>query len=176
MQQDSNRPYVVDPNAQAGSPQSESATAPVGSAGAPSPAQIGGAGAPVSTGLTPNVAGALSYFLGPITGVIFVLLDKNDRFVRFHAFQSILLSGAWIAFWVAFDIVSIILGQIPLLGFLALIVGLLLSVVLGLGGLALWVALMVMAYQGKSPKLPVIGVMAERYAAGPAGPAAGPSI
>lgn len=63
---------------------------------------------------------------------------------------------------------SIILGQIPLLGLLALIFGLLLSVALGLGGLALWVALMVMAYQGKSPKLPVIGNMAERYAAGPA--------
>jgi len=139
----------------------------MGSAGAPSATQIGGAGAASGTGLTPNVAGALSYFLGPITGVIFVLLDKNDRFVRFHAFQSILLSGAWIAFWVAFDIVSIILGQIPLLGVLAVLFGLLLSVVLGLGGLVLWIALMVMAYQGKSPKLPVIGVMAERYAAGP---------
>jgi len=63
--------------------------------------------------------------------------------------------------------VSIILGQIPLLGLLAVLFGLLLSVVLGLGGLVLWIALMVMAYQGKSPKLPVIGVMAERYAAGP---------
>jgi uncharacterized membrane protein len=155
MQQDNNRPYVVEPSVQAGSPP-EGAPAPVGSAGIPA-----------GTGLTPNVAGALSYFLGPITGVIFVLLDKNDRFVRFHAFQSILLSGAWIAFWIAFDIVSIILGQIPLLGLLAVLFGLLLSVVLGLGGLVLWVALMVMAYQGKSPKLPVIGVMAERYAAGP---------
>ena len=167
MQQDSTRPYVVEPNVQAGAPQPEGAPAPVGSAGTPSAAPLGGVGAPSGTGLTPNVAGALSYFLGPITGVIFVLLDKNDRFVRFHAFQSILLSGAWIAFWVAFDIVSIILGQIPLLGLLAVLFGLLLSVVLGLGGLVLWVALMVMAYQGKSPKLPVIGVMAERYAAGP---------
>jgi uncharacterized membrane protein len=167
MQQDNNRPYIVEPSVQAGSPQPDGAPASVGSAGAPSAAQIGGAGAAVGTGLTPNVAGALSYFLGPITGVIFVLLDKNDRFVRFHAFQSILLSGAWIAFWVAFDIVSIILGQIPLLGLLAVLFGLLLSVVLGLGGLVLWIALMVMAYQGKSPKLPVIGVMAERYAAGP---------
>ncbi len=167
MQQDSTRPYVVEPNVQAGSPQPDGAPASAGSAGAPSATQIGGAGAAVGTGLTPNVAGALSYFLGPITGVIFVLLDKNDRFVRFHAFQSILLSGAWIAFWIAFDIVSIILGQIPLLGLLAVLFGLLLSVVLGLGGLVLWIALMVMAYQGKSPKLPVIGVMAERYAAGP---------
>ncbi len=167
MQQDNNRPYIVEPSVHAGGPQPDGAPTPAGSAGAPSAAQLGGAGAAVGTGLTPNVAGALSYFLGPITGVIFVLLDKNDRFVRFHAFQSILLSGAWIAFWVAFDIVSIILGQIPLLGLLAVLFGLLLSVVLGLGGLVLWIALMVMAYQGKSPKLPVIGVMAERYAAGP---------
>ena len=165
MPQDSNRPDVAEPDGAAG----------------PRPPDAGvqarSAGLPASSGLTPNVAGALSYFLGPITGVIFVLLDKNDRFVRFHAVQSILLSGAWIAFWVAFDIVSIILGQIPLLGRLAVLFGLLLSVVLGLGGLALWVALMVMAYQGKRPKLPVIGVMAERYAAGPAaGPAAGQSL
>ena len=165
MQQDSNRPYVVDPTVQAGSPQPDGAV-PLGSAGAPGVTQTGGVGMPTSTGLSPNAAGALSYFLGPITGVIFVLLEKNDRFVRFHAFQSILLSGAWIAFWVAFDVVSIILGQIPLLGLLALIFGLLLSVVLGLGGLILWIALMISAYQGKSWKLPIIGVMAERYAAG----------
>ncbi len=167
MQQDNNRPYVVEPSVQAGAPQPEGPAVQAGSAGIPAGVQGLSAGAAVGTGLTPNVAGALSYFLGPITGVIFVLLDKNDRFVRFHAFQSILLSGAWIAFWIAFDIVSIILGQIPLLGLLAVLFGLLLSVVLGLGGLVLWVALMVMAYQGKSPKLPVIGVMAERYAAGP---------
>jgi len=153
----------VEPSVQAGAPQPEGPAVQAGSAGTPGGVQGLSAGAAVGTGLTPNVAGALSYFLGPITGVIFVLLDKNDRFVRFHAFQSILLSGAWIAF----DIVSIILGQIPLLGLLAVLFGLLLSVVLGLGGLVLWVALMVMAYQGKSPKLPVIGVMAERYAAGP---------
>ncbi len=167
MQQDNNRPYIVEPSVQAGSPQPEGPAVQAGSTGIPVGVQAGSAGIPAGTGLTPNVAGALSYFLGPITGVLFVLLDKNDRFVRFHAFQSILLSGAWIAFWVAFDIVSIILGQIPLLGLLAVLFGLLLSVVLGLGGLVLWVALMVMAYQGKSPKLPVIGVMAERYAAGP---------
>ncbi len=153
----------MEPSVQAGAPQPEGPAVQAGSAGTPGGVQGLSAGAAVGTGLTPNVAGALSYFLGPITGVIFVLLDKNDRFVRFHAFQSILLSGAWIAF----DIVSIILGQIPLLGLLAVLFGLLLSVVLGLGGLVLWVALMVMAYQGKSPKLPVIGVMAERYAAGP---------
>ncbi len=168
MQQDSTRPSIVDPSVQAGSPQTDGPAVQAGPAGIPAGVQGLNVGVPTGAGLAPNVAGALSYFLGPITGVIFVLLDKNDRFVRFHAFQSILLSGTWIAFWVAFDIVSIILGQIPLLGWLALIFGLLLSVALGLGGLALWVALMVMAYQGKSPKLPVIGNMAERYAAGPA--------
>ena len=165
MQQDNNRPYVVDPSVQAGSSQPDGAV-PLSGAGAPGAAPLSGAGMTTGTGVAPNVAGALSYFLGPITGVIFVLLEKNDRFVRFHAFQSILLSGAWIAFWIAFDIVSIILGQIPLLGLLAVLFGLLLSLVLGLGGLILWIALMISAYQGKSWKLPIIGVMAERYAAG----------
>ena len=54
---------------------------------------------PVGTGLAPNVAGALSYVLGLVTGILFVLLER-DRFVRFHAFQSILVSVAWIVFWV----------------------------------------------------------------------------
>ena len=71
MQRDSTRPYVVEPNVQAGSPPPEIAPTSMGSAGAPSATQLGGAGAASGTGLTPNVAGALSYFLGPITGVLF---------------------------------------------------------------------------------------------------------
>ena len=115
------------------------------------------------TGLTPNVAGALCYVLGFITGVIFLMLEK-DRFVRFHAYQSIIVSAAWIVFWVAFSILSGILGMIPFLGILVVLVGLLLSLGLGLGGFVLFILLIVRAYQGKTWKLPYIGDMAERYA------------
>lgn len=118
---------------------------------------------PQGTGLAPNVAGALSYLLGPVTGIVFVLLER-DRFVRFHAFQSILLAVAWIVFWIGFSIIEAILRFTPALALLVALIGLLLSLVLGLGAFILWIVLMIRAYQGSRWKLPVIGNMAERYA------------
>ena len=76
-----------------------------GSIPAPMPAAAPVAGA----GLTPNVAGALTYLLGLITGILFLVIDpfKTDRFVRFHAFQSIFFNVAWIAFWIVWTIVGL---------------------------------------------------------------------
>lgn len=119
------------------------------------------------TGLEPNVAAALSYVLGIVTGVIFVALER-DPFVRFHAFQSILLTVAWIAVWIVLSVIGAVLAVVPILNILALIIGFLISLGLGLGGLLLWIVLMIKAYQGQRLKLPIIGPMAERYAAGQA--------
>jgi uncharacterized membrane protein len=116
------------------------------------------------TGIAPNVAGALSYVLGFITGIVFLLLEK-DPFVRFHAYQSILLSAAWVVLQIAFSILSSILLQIPFLGFLVVIIGLLVSLVLGLGMFVLEIMLIIKAFQGQRWKLPFIGDMAEKYAA-----------
>lgn len=124
----------------------------------------GMSGAQGGTGMAPNVAGALSYVLGLITGIIFVLLEK-DSFVRFHAFQSIVFNVAWIALWIAFTIFSAIVGFIPAVGgILALIIGFIVSLGLGLGGFVLWIVLIIKAYQGQRWKLPYLGDMAERYA------------
>ena len=114
-------------------------------------------------GLAPNLAGALSYVLGFITGIVFLMISK-DRFVRFHAYQSILLSLGWVVFWIAVSIVEAILFQIPFLGFLVAIVSMLAGLLLGLGLLVLWIVLMLKAYQGQQWKLPFIGNMAQRYA------------
>src|SRR5438067_11531213 len=109
---------------------------------------VGGSGAGSSgSGLEPNIAAALSYVLGLLTGVIFVVMER-DTFVRFHAWQSILLTVAWIVFWIAFTVVAAILGHVPFLGFLVAIFGILLSFGLGLGGLLLWIVLILKAYQG----------------------------
>src|SRR6185437_11047103 len=70
------------------------------------------AGVPVapaaSSGISSNAAGALSYLLGLITGIVFLLVEpyKNNPFVRYHAFQSIFLNVAWIAFWVVWGIIG----------------------------------------------------------------------
>ena len=114
-------------------------------------------GAPGVTGSTmgmdPNVAAGLSYLFGWVTGLIFFLMEKQNRFVRFNAMQSIMLSGAYIVFLIFVSIVSEVL---PFLGFL--------NGLASLGMLVMWVILMVNAFQGKYFKLPVIGDYAERYA------------
>ena len=115
-------------------------------------------------GLTPNVAGALAYLVGFITGILFLVIDpfKSDRFVRFHAFQSIFFNVAWIAFWIAWTIIGLILTAVShgLFGIILLPVNLLVSI----GGLCLWIYLMYAAYQGKTIKLPIIGQLAAKQA------------
>jgi uncharacterized membrane protein len=114
-----------------------------------------------STGLAPNVAGALAYLLGPITGILFFLLEKENRFVRYHAAQSITLGLLWIALSVAFSVLSGMLVMVPVLGWL---VALLLSVVFGLGGLFLWLFLMWRAFQGREWESPIAGPLARKLA------------
>jgi uncharacterized membrane protein len=114
-----------------------------------------------STGLAPNVAGALAYLLGPITGILFFLLEKENRFVRYHAAQSITLGLVWIALSVLFSVLSGMLVMVPVLGWL---VALLLSVVFGLGGLFLWLFLMWRAFQGREWESPIAGPMARKLA------------
>jgi uncharacterized membrane protein len=114
-----------------------------------------------STGLAPNVAGALAYLLGPITGILFFLLEKENRFVRYHAAQSITLGLVWIALSVLFSVLSGMLVMVPVLGWL---VALLLSVVFGLGGFFLWLFLMWRAFQGREWESPIAGPMARKLA------------
>ena len=89
-----------------------SRSASASGAAAAAPAQSS-AGAP-SAGMTNNVAACLSYLFGWITGLIFLVIEpyKNDKFVRFHAFQSIFLSVGVFAVWIGAMILSTILGFI----------------------------------------------------------------
>lgn len=115
-------------------------------------------------GLQPNVAGALAYLVGFITGIIFLVIDpfKNDRFVRFHAFQSIFFHLTWIGFWIAWTIVGIVLGAVS--HGLFFIIQVPVHLLIWLGGFCLWLYLMYSAYQGKKVQLPVIGPLAARQA------------
>ncbi len=107
-----------------------------------------------SIGLTENVAGLLCYVLGWISGLIFLLIEQENKFVRFHAVQSIVTFGS-------ITIVSIalsILGLIPFLGVVFDIA----NVIIGLLAFVLWIVLMVKAYQGTKYKLPWAGDFAEK--------------
>ena len=102
-----------------------------------------------STGLEENVAGLLCYVLGWITGIVFLLIEKENKFVRFHAMQSIVVFGA-------LTVISLILTWIPFVGW---IIGVIISIL----GVVLWILLMVKAYQGERYKVPWAGNMAEKW-------------
>lgn len=115
----------------------------------------------VNSGLAPNLAGALAYVLSPLTGIIFLLIEKQDRFVRFHAMQSTLFGVGSIILWVAGSILGMILSVIPFLGW---IISLLLTLVLAIGLFGLWIYLMAQAFQGREWEMPIIGEHARRLA------------
>lgn len=99
-------------------------------------------------GVQENIAGLLCYVAGFITGIVFLVLEKENKFVRFHAMQSLVT-------FLALFVISIVGGFIPLVGWL---ISLLITPV----GLVLWILLMYKAYQGQKFKLPVIGDFAEK--------------
>lgn len=118
------------------------------------------ASAPVASGLAENVAGALCYLVGFITGILFLVLEpynKNPR-IRFHAFQAIFFHLAWIVLWIGVTIFSIFLPFA-----LHILVSLLMMVV-GLGGFVLWLMLMFKAYNNTPLVLPIVGPLAQQQA------------
>ncbi len=102
-----------------------------------------------STGLDENVAGLLCYVLGWISGLVFILIEQQSKFVRYHAMQSIYIFGA-------INVGAIVLGWIPVIG--NVIAGL-----LGLLGFILWIFLIIRAYQGAKPKVLWAGDLAEKW-------------
>jgi uncharacterized membrane protein len=112
-----------------------------------------------SSGLAPNVASALAYVLGIITGVIFLVIEKENRFVRFHAAQSIAVTLVLTVVSIGLSVLSTALVFVPILGW---IVAFLLSVGLLFATFVLWVLLMWRAYQGREWELPVAGGIARK--------------
>jgi uncharacterized membrane protein len=139
--------------------------APAGAAAAPPqpayapppPAQPVAAG-----GMEDNMAGALCYLLGFITGVLFLVLEPYNKrpFVRFHAFQAILFSAGWIVLSIA---VSILLGLMSVVMHMWLVF-VPLRMLIGLLGFLLWLFCMYKAYNRELYQLPIVGPIAARQA------------
>lgn len=122
------------------------------------------------TGLDENVGGALSYLLGFITGIIMYFVEPENEFVRFHAAQSIALSAVLIVVSIVLSVISTLItslffvnspGSFALFSILSLIVGLV-YLVFAVGSFALWIYMMVRAYQGQSPRIPIAASIADR--------------
>jgi len=101
-----------------------------------------------SIGMQPNLAALLSYLLGFISGIVFYVLEKENKFVRFHAMQSIITFGFLF-------VLGMFLGLMPVIGW---VLGYLLCIL----DFVLWIILMVKAYNGEMFKLPVAGDIAEK--------------
>ena len=123
-----------------------------------------------STGLDENVAAVLAYVLNWVSGLVFFLIEKDSRLVRFHAMQSLILSVVFfvgmIALYIIWFVLAIVASQIS--GLLGTLVGLVVGLVifaLFIGAVIGWILGMIKAYQGQYFKLPVIGNFAEKFSA-----------
>ena len=121
------------------------------------PSASSGPAMQVSGAMADNVASALCYLVGLITGIVFLVLEPYNKnpVVRFHAFQSIFLNLAWIVIAFGFNIVVGIL-HIWSLFFL--------TPLIGLAFFVLWVIMLIQTFQGKTIVLPVIGSLAQQQA------------
>ncbi|WP_200840409.1 DUF4870 domain-containing protein [Natrialba sp. INN-245] len=112
-------------------------------------------------GLDENVAGAVAYLLGPITGILFFVLEDKNTFVRFHAAQSMIVFGALIAIQVAIMIAQVVLETIPFIGWvLSFVVGLFTMLLMPIA-FVLWLLLLLKAYKGERFSLPLLGGIAD---------------
>jgi len=100
------------------------------------------------SGLQPNVAGLLCYLVWWVSGLVFLIIEKDNKFVRFHAWQSIFI-------FASITIIQIILAFIPLIGWI-------LGIIIWVLSAIIWVVCMMNAYQGKLFKLPIVGNIAEK--------------
>ena len=102
-------------------------------------------------GINENLEALLCYALGWVTGLIFLLTEKDNAYVRFHALQSLVAFGV-------LHLASFVVLILPLLGIL-------LSFVVGVASFVLWVVMMIKAYKGERYKLPIVGDFVEKQLA-----------
>jgi len=114
-------------------------------------------------GVAPNLGGLLCNIpccIGLIVSIVAVVVEKENKFVRFHALQSLLLNGVFFVCGVALWLLSIVVGMI--LGPLALLIGLL-QIALLIAAMGVMVFMMIKANNNEEFKLPVIGDMAKQW-------------
>ncbi len=113
------------------------------------------------SGLAPNVASMLCYICMPLTSIIFLLIEKENKDVKFHAWQGLSFGVAYMVLIIALQILAAVLGSIA--NVIGVIFGLLIPV-LGLGAFVLWIICLVKAYQGERWKIPYVGDFAAQKA------------
>lgn len=103
-----------------------------------------------SIGLDENLTGLLCYILFWVSGLVLLIVEKENRFIRFHSVQSLIT-------FLFLTILSYIVGYVPIVGWM-------ISIFIWPLEIVLWIVLMVKAYKGEMFKLPVVGDIAEEQA------------
>ncbi len=127
----------------------------------PVPPPPTGSSGPTNLGMAPNVGALICYVpccIGLIFSIVVAIVEKQSRFLRFHAFQSLLLHVAFIVCYLGLMILGFILGAIHL-GLLMIPI----QILFGLAALGVEVLLMVKAYNNEQYELPSIGAMAKGW-------------
>jgi len=127
----------------------------------PVPPPPSGSSGSTNLGMAPNVGALLCYVpccIGLIFSIVVAIVEKQSRFLRFHAFQSLLFHAGLVVLWVGLTIVGFILGAIHL-GLIMIPIQLL----VGLAVLGLHVLLMIKAYNNEQYELPTLGPMAKNW-------------
>ncbi len=114
-------------------------------------------------GIAPNVGGTLCYApcIGLVFSIVVLIVEKQSRFMRFHALQSLLFIAAWMI--VGIGVMAVGMVAAAVVGFLGGLIGLL-GIPIHLGLLGLNIFLMVKAYGNEEWEIPVLGPMAKQWA------------
>lgn len=123
---------------------------------------------PSSFGLAPNIAALVGYLFIPWTSIAVIMTEKENRFVRFHAFQSLFMGIGLVVFTICLSVVIMVLSLIaaaisPYAGILVSVVSLIVWAIIAFVILAFWAVCLFKAYKGEKYKLPLIGNFAEKY-------------
>lgn len=116
-----------------------------------------GASEPTSLGMNARNEAVLSYLFWGVSGLVFFVLERKNRFVRFHAAQSLVVLGSAMIVYIVLRLITVI----PLIGFLLSPIISCLTFVVLIPAALIWIFLMVQAYRGARTKLPIVGDYAE---------------
>ncbi len=112
---------------------------------------------PTTTPLSARIEAILSYGLWWVGGLAFFLIERKNRFVRFHAAQSIIFFGVVSVLLAVLQLISII----PLLGFLLSVPISFASTIITVIAVVTWLFMMVQMYRGKNVRIPIVSGYAE---------------
>lgn len=127
-----------------------------------------------TTGLASNVAAGIACIFTLIGGIVFIVLEKRDRFVRFWAMQSIFFGGVALAASVVFKIASLVFGFIPIVGKLLLLVLWLANLAFGVAWFVVYLISIVKAFSKQEWEIPWLGGLARKQLEQMDGPRADP--